>query len=76
VRRAASTQARLIVIEPLLPEDEESAPGAVMMDIAMLVITGGRERTAAEFADLYERAGFRLHRVIPTASPFKLLEGG
>ena len=76
VRRAASTPARLIVIEPLLPEDEESAPEAVMMDIAMLVITGGRERTAAEFADLYERAGFRLHRVIPTASPFKLLEGG
>ena len=76
VRRAVSTQARLIVIEPLLPEDKEPALEAAMMDIAMLAITGGRERTAAEFAGLYERAGFRLHRVIPTASPFKLLEGG
>jgi O-methyltransferase domain len=76
VRRAASAQARLIVIESPLSEDEEPTPEAAMMDIAMLVVTGGRERTAAEFAGLYERAGFRLHRVIPTASPFKLLEGG
>jgi len=75
VRRAAPTQARLIVIEPLLPEDEAPALEAAMMDIAMLVITGGRERSAAEFAGLYESAGFRLHRVIPTGSPFKLLEG-
>jgi hypothetical protein len=76
VRRAAPAQARLIVIEPLLPEGQEPALEATMMDIAMLVITGGRERTAAEFGELYERAGFRLQRVIPTASPFKLLEGG
>lgn len=76
VRRAAPARARLIVIEPLLPEGEEPALEATMMDIAMLVITGGRERTAAEFAALYERADFRLQRVIPTASPFKLLEGG
>jgi len=75
VRRATPAQARLIVIEPLLPEDKEPALEAAMMDIAMLVVTGGRERTAAEFAALYELAGFRLQRVIPTASPFKLLEG-
>jgi hypothetical protein len=75
VRRAAPTHARLIVIEPLLAEGEGPALEAAMMDIAMLVITGGRERTAAEFAELYARAGFRLNRVIPTASAFKLLEG-
>ena len=58
-----------------MAEGEGPALEAAMMDIAMLVITGGRERTAAEFAELYARAGFRLNRVIPTASAFKLLEG-
>ena len=46
-----------------------------MMDIAMLVVTGGRERTASAFAALYSNAGFRLTRVVPTASPFSLIEG-
>jgi len=41
----------------------------------MLVMTGGRERTEAEFRDLYERAGFRLTRVVPTESPFSAIEG-
>ena len=76
VRRVAAAPARLLVIEPLLPEINEPAPEAAMMDIAMLAITGGRERSASEFAVLFERAGFRLHRVLPIAPPFKLLEGG
>jgi hypothetical protein len=75
VARAASARARLLVIEPLLPDDDEPALDAAMMDIAMLVVTGGRERTADEFAVLFERAGFRLERVVSTASPFKLIEG-
>lgn len=75
VRRAAPAHARLLVIEPLRSEDDEPEPEAAMMDIAMLVVTGGRERTAAEYAAIFERAGFRLDRVMPTASPFRLLEG-
>ena len=64
-----------VPIEPLLPEGEEPALEAAMMDIAMLVVTGGRERTASRFAALYSNAGFRLSRVVPTASPFSLVEG-
>ena len=75
VRVAAPDHARLIAIEPMLPDDEEPALEAALMDIAMLVVTGGRERTQAEFAALYARAGFRLTRVLPTASPFRLIEG-
>jgi O-methyltransferase domain len=75
VRRAAPSHTRLIVIEPLLPEGEEPALEAAMMDIAMLVVTGGGERTASRFAALYSNAGFRLSRVVPTASPFSLVEG-
>jgi hypothetical protein len=42
----------------------------------MLVMTeGGRERTEAEFRVLYDAAGFRLTRVVATASPFSVFEG-
>ena len=46
-----------------------------LMDLNMLVMTGGLERTAAEYGALLSRAGrFRLERVVPTASPFSLIE--
>jgi O-methyltransferase domain len=75
VRHTAPISARLLVIEPLLPQDGAPALEAAIMDVAMLAVTGGRERTAHEFAALYARAGFRLNRVLPTASPFCLVEG-
>jgi hypothetical protein len=40
----------------------------------MLTITGGRERTAAQFSALLDRAGFQLNRVIDTASPMRIVE--
>lgn len=58
----------------LVPETNE--PGFVqLMDINMLVMTGGRERTAAEYRDLYAAAGLQLVRTIPTGTPFFILEG-
>ena len=38
-------------------------------------MTGGHERTEAEFRRLYEVAGFRLSRIVPTESPFSVIEG-
>ena len=38
-------------------------------------MTGGRERTEAEFRRLYEAAGFRLTRIVPSESPFSVIEG-
>jgi hypothetical protein len=75
VRRAAPAHARLLAIERLLPEGDEPALETTMLDIGMLVVAGGRERTAGEYAALYERAGFRLARVVDTSSPFSLVEG-
>lgn len=75
VRSAAPAHARLLVIEPLLMRDDQYALQTAMMDVAMLVVTGGRERSADEFAELYDRAGFRLTRILPTDSPFCLVEG-
>jgi O-methyltransferase domain len=40
----------------------------------MLVMTGGQERTESEYAALLARAGFRLTRILPTGSPFHILE--
>ena len=70
-----AAHARLLVIEPLLPDGDEPAQETAMMDVAMLAITGGRERTAAEFAALYERAGFRLSRTIPLPAQAVLAVG-
>ena len=41
----------------------------------MLVVTGGRERTAAEFADLFGRSGLRAGKVVPTGARVSILEG-
>jgi hypothetical protein len=75
IRRAMPMGARVIVIEPLLPEDDAPAYEAAMLDVAMLVFTGGRERTASAFATLYAEAGLRLVAVVPTASAMSLVVG-
>lgn len=44
------------------------------IDIAMLLLTGGRERSADEYRELLASTGFRLNRVVPTAAQFALIE--
>ena len=74
VRSAIAPGGRLLVVEMLVPEASE--PGFVqLMDINMLVMTGGRERTATEYGALFASAGFRLARTIPTGTPFFIVEG-
>jgi hypothetical protein len=73
-REALAPEGRLLVVEMLIPE--EIRPDFVMlMDLNMLVLTGGRERPQEEFGRLFESSGFRLSRVVPTKTPFFLLEG-
>jgi len=72
--QALPENGKLILVEAVIP------PGSEMhfskfMDLNMLVMTGGRERTEAEFARLYKDSGFRLTRVVPTESPFSVIEG-
>jgi hypothetical protein len=55
------------------------APGnaphvAKIIDLAMLLTAGGRERTAGEFAALFANAGFEMTRVVPTRSPLSVIE--
>ncbi|HEY8106350.1 MAG TPA: methyltransferase [Gemmatimonadales bacterium] len=71
--RAMGRQARLLLIERGLPPRNVSGPGK-MVDVVMLAMTGGRERTEPEYADLLSRAGLRLARVVPTGSESMVLE--
>jgi hypothetical protein len=45
-----------------------------LLDLNMLVMTGGQERTVTEYGALLAQAGFRLTRIIPTGTPFHVLE--
>jgi hypothetical protein len=74
VRQAAAPGARVLIVEMLLPENNE--PGLVqLMDINMLVMTGGRERTGEEYCRLLNESGFRSARKILTGTPFAIIEG-
>ncbi|MBS1930615.1 MAG: methyltransferase [Bacteroidetes bacterium] len=72
--QAMHAGSRLLVFEAVIPEGNTAHPGK-FMDINMLTMTGGRERTEKEFTELFSKAGLKLHRVIPTQSPmFSILE--
>ncbi|KOV60652.1 SAM-dependent methyltransferase [Streptomyces sp. MMG1121] len=67
LREAMTDGTRLLVIDAVLPDDGTPHP-ASGLDIVMLSLLRGRERTAAEFEVLLARAGFRLNRVVPTSA--------
>jgi hypothetical protein len=74
-RRAAMPEGgRLVVVERLFGPANEPDP-VKFADLMMLVMLGGRERTADEFRSLYTEAGFRLVGIIPTESPYSIVEG-
>ena len=64
LHRAARPGARLVVVERVLPPGDAPHPGK-LIDLTMLVMLGGRERTEAEFRALLAGAGFSLTRVVP-----------
>jgi hypothetical protein len=71
-REAMPVDARLLLVEAIVPERAHDGPEAVRMDIHMLMLLGARERTEAQFRRLLADAGFELVRVVPTASPASL----
>jgi hypothetical protein len=65
---------RLLVIEMVVPPGNE--PGLVkFLDLNMLVIPGGQERTEAEYRQLFASTGFKLTRVVPTTTEVSVIEG-
>ena len=71
--RALAPQGTLLMVEMVVPPNNEPSP-AQAMDLNMLVLLGGRERTEEEYQHLLAEVGFRLVRIIPTHSPFNVIE--
>jgi SAM-dependent methyltransferase len=77
-RRVMEPRAKLLIVEGVYPariDDSLASRSATSNDVNMLVCTGGRQRSEAEFRSLYEEAGFRLSRIVPTATQVCVIEG-
>lgn len=73
IRRAAPVSAKLLLLETMVSE----APGAdwgKMLDIHMLVLLGGRQRTLGEYTQLLRESGFAFKREIDTQAGISILE--
>ena len=74
IRSAMNENGKVLIIEMVVPEGNEPHPSKAL-DILMLVMEGGKERTKDEYGKLLEASGFRLTKVIPTKSPYSVIEG-
>ena len=68
VRKQMKPDSRVLVLEKTVPTDDTPGPGR-WLDLHVMLLTGGRERTEDEYRALFAKAGFRLARVLPTAHP-------
>ena len=73
-RAAIAETGKLLLIEFVVRPGNEP-DRAKFSDLNMLVMLGGRERTAEDFEKLYTKAGFRLTDIISTGSAFDIIEG-
>lgn len=64
---------RTYIVEMVIPDDN-SPSFASMMDLNMMVMLPGRERTLKEYKALLDASGLKFERVIPTHSPFQIIE--
>jgi O-methyltransferase domain len=71
--RAMRSKGKVILIEMVLAPGNEPHFGK-WLDLEMMLLPGGRERSEADFAALFEEAGLRLSRIVPTKSPACVIE--
>jgi hypothetical protein len=74
VRRAMGEEGRVLVVESVIPPGNDPCFGK-LLDLTMLVIPGGQERTEDEYRTLFGKAGFRLSRIVPTQAEVSVIEG-
>lgn len=73
-RQAMTPSSRLLIIERIIGQGGEQDRGTVMLDLHMLVMFGGRERSSGEYSKLAAAADLEVKRVIPTDSGFQIIE--
>jgi O-methyltransferase domain/Dimerisation domain len=74
-RAAMAAGGRVAIVERLIPDDPAAALPVLLSDINMLVLTGGMERTNAEYTALLAHAGLNLGQILPVAAPYGIIEG-
>lgn len=73
IHSAMNQNGKVLVVEMVVPEGNEPSP-AKILDVQMLMFTGGKERTAKEYAELLNKSGFRMTQIVPTHSPMQIVE--
>jgi hypothetical protein len=74
-RQAVNRGGRVLIVERLIPDAPGDAVPTLLSDFNMLVLTGGQERTDAEYGDLLATAGLAIGKVQPVAFPYGVIEG-
>lgn len=72
-RRDGNRPGKVVLLEFVVPPGNQPHPSKII-DIEMLFFPGGRERMEHEWRELFAGAGFRLARIVPTQSPFSVIE--
>jgi SAM-dependent methyltransferase len=72
-RKAMTGPAKLLIVDMIVPATN-SPSFSKLLDLNMMVMTGGRERTKAEFHALLDAADYRVSRIIPTMAPQSIIE--
>lgn len=73
IAKSAKPGARLVIVESVIPPGDEPHPAKVI-DITMLAMLTGRERTEAEYRALLDSAGFTLDRIVSSPTPYCFIE--
>ncbi|MFC9914439.1 methyltransferase [Streptomyces sp. NPDC059862] len=74
VRAAMEPGGKLLLIEMVPPEAGNDPHSGKLVDMWLMLLVGGKERTASQYADLVARAGFKLERVVETAAAVSVVE--
>jgi hypothetical protein len=72
-RNAMAPGGRILVADLVIPRGNTLHPGKIM-DVSMMVMTGGRERTREEFAEVFRRSALRLRRTYPVGGTVSIVE--
>ena len=72
-RNSMRPQAKVLAVECVVPESDEPS-FSKLLDLNMMVMTGGRERTEREFRELFGSSGLSITKVVSTASPLQIIE--
>jgi len=73
-RKGANPGGKLLVVDDVIQPGNDFYPGK-FLDLQMLIFPGGKERTEKQFRELFAAGGWKLNRVVPTATPICIVEG-